>query len=295
MHRYNPRISVVIRTIGRPCLARALRSLDAQHYRNLEALIVMARPTSLPALPALETGWRLVEAGRTLDRPCAANAGLDHCRGDLIAFLDDDDEFDPRHLRSLVDCLAANPGSRVAYSATRILGEDDAILGTIGQSFDRLVLHGRNVIQIGAALFERSLVEAGCRFDEDMHLFQDWDFWLQAAMQTSFAFSGVDTNLWRAHAGGSGAGLGTNLDTKLTNEYRERLLAKWAPVRARLTLRVDTLVQRVKNLRAEGRDADAEIVTTELKRLVSGNPVGRLPFPAQHSGFIARDRRAQFA
>ena len=244
----------------------------------------MARPKGLPALPALETEWRLVEAGRTLDRPCAANAGLDHCRSDLIAFLDDDDEFDPQHLRSLVDCLAANPGSRVAYSATRILGEGDAILGTIGQPFDRLVLHGQNVIQIGAALFEPSLVEAGCRFDEDLHLFQDWDFWLQAAMHTSFAFSGADTNVWRAHAGGSGAGLGTNLDAGLTNEYRERLLAKWAPVREGLALRVDTLVQHVKHLRADGRDADAEVATAELKRLVSGSPLGSRPVLARQSG-----------
>jgi glycosyltransferase involved in cell wall biosynthesis len=295
VHRYNPRISVVIRTIGRPCIARALRSLDAQHYRNLEALIVMARPTSLPTLPALETEWRLVEAGLTLDRPSAANAGLDHCRGDLIVFLDDDDEFDARHLRSLVDCLAAHPGSRVAYSATRILGENDETLGSIGQPFDRLALHGQNVIQIGAGLFEHSLVEDGCRFDEDMHLFQDWDFWLQATMHTSFAYTGVDTNLWRAHTGGSGAGLGTNLNSDLTNQYHERLLAKWAPVRQSLAARVDTLVQRVKHLRADGRNGDADLLTAELKRLVSGSVVESVPVPAQQSGAVARDRRSQFA
>lgn len=294
MHPFEPRISVVVRTIGRPSIARALRSLDAQQYRYLEALLVMARPTGLPALPALETEWRLVEAGRTLDRPSAANAGLAHCRGDLVVFLDDDDEFDPGHLRSLVDCLAANPGSRVAYSATRILGENDEILGTIGEPFDRLALHGQNMIQIGAALFARSLVEEGCRFDSAMHLFQDWDFWLQAAARTSFAYTGADTNLWRAHAGGSGAGLGINLDTHRTEEYRQRLLAKWAPVRERLSARVDSLVERVKHLRAEGRNTQADALMQELKRLVSGSPLADAPGFAQHAGAIARSRRTQF-
>ncbi|MFE4637732.1 glycosyltransferase family 2 protein [Streptomyces sp. NPDC056773] len=52
------------------------------------------------------------------------NAGIDRARGAYVAHLDDDNAYQPGHLRSLVDALDAEPGAGVAYSWRRLLTAD---------------------------------------------------------------------------------------------------------------------------------------------------------------------------
>src|SRR6185295_18264809 len=96
----NDRVSILIRSSARPELADALAALAAQTYRNLEVVVVNVTGRPHPPLPdpasALEI--RFVDPGRQLPRPLAANAALEAATGDFIAFLDDDDLFEPEHV-----------------------------------------------------------------------------------------------------------------------------------------------------------------------------------------------------
>ena len=51
-----------------------------------------------------------------LPRPVAANAGLDAASGELITFLDHDDEFLDGHLTAMAAALADDPGAGAAYT-----------------------------------------------------------------------------------------------------------------------------------------------------------------------------------
>lgn len=75
-----------------------------------------------------------------------------------------------------------------------------------------------------AVLFERALVEAGCRFDERLDRYEDWDFWLQLAEQDQFLHVDQITACYR-NFGHSGFGLDADV-TKIA-AGRAALFDKW--------------------------------------------------------------------
>ena len=104
----------------------------------------------------------------------------------------------------------------------------------LNRPFDRDALYRANYIQMGAALFSRSLIEGpgGARFDETLLNFQDWDFWIQLAQRTDFIHSGSTTLCWRAFDGGSGSGMGKNANPALQQTYTQRIHQKWSRISA---------------------------------------------------------------
>ena len=230
------RISNLIRTIGRPTLERAIRSAARQTLAPLEIVVIDAtgdlapeRAVSWPLVPPVR-----VVGGWPMNRPEAANHGLDSAQGDLLIFLDDDDEFLPSHLESLVAALASAPEAVLAYGTTACVDASGAVRGHVGQAFDRVALFEGNFIQMGAALFRRSLLEKACRFDERLESYQDWDFWLQASGHGPFVHTGHATNLWYSDQGSGGTGAGSNRDPERTAGCERLLRQKWWPTYASL-------------------------------------------------------------
>src|SRR5688572_28128733 len=48
--------------------------------------------------------------------------------------------------------------------------------------FDRLLLHWTNYLHLGAALFDRRLLDSSTRFDDRFKWLHDWDFWIQLSL-----------------------------------------------------------------------------------------------------------------
>ena len=220
-----PLVSVIVRTMGRPSLARALDCIAAQTHRPIEIVLVDAADASITMSDHGGVPVRVVREGR-LERARAANAGLATARGEWLAFLDEDDEIAPEHITQLLEA-ALSGGARAAYSQTQLVDEDRP-QRVFGGPFNRAALLNSNYLAIHAVLFHRSFVDAGCRFDETLPIFEDWDFWLQLSQRDGFAFTGRATALYRASAGQSGAGTGPNLDRERALAVRERLMRKWA-------------------------------------------------------------------
>ncbi len=221
-----PPVSVIVRTMGRPTLSRALDCIAAQSHRPIEAVVVDAAARGIAMAEHRGVPVHVV-GGIARDRPRAANAGLEAARGEWLAFLDEDDEIAPEHVQRLLEA-ARRDGTRASYSQTRLLdaaGRLQRIFG--GGPFSRAALLRSNYLAIHAVLFHRAFVDAGCRFDESFAMFEDWDFWLRLSERDAFAFTGSATALYRAAAGGSGAGAGANLDRERVLAQRERLLRKW--------------------------------------------------------------------
>jgi hypothetical protein len=80
----HPLVSILIRSMDRPTLRRAIASAAAQTWPNLEIIVVAAcRSRHKPLVPA-DRPLRLVypEPDRSLSRPEAANLALDSARGE---------------------------------------------------------------------------------------------------------------------------------------------------------------------------------------------------------------------
>jgi glycosyltransferase involved in cell wall biosynthesis len=220
-----PLVSIIVRSMGREGLPRALGCVAAQTHRPIEAVVVDAAASGLQ--PSAPQGLPVtVVRGGPFDRPRAANAGLDAARGEWLAFLDEDDEIDPGHVAHLL-ATSLVAGTRAAYSQTRLLDAAGTTLRVLGGPFNRNILLRTNYITIHAMLFHRSLLAGGARFDEALETFEDWDFWLQLSKAAPFAFSGQPTASYRATVGTSGAGAGPNLDRQRALAQRDRIMAKW--------------------------------------------------------------------
>ena len=193
-------VSIVVRTKDRPkLLQRALRSIAAQTYRPLEVVLVNDGGCDLDldvagkTLNDVELSYVRLETNR--GRAAAANAGVLQCRGDYLGFLDDDDEFYPDHVRSLVDALN-EAGRSVAYSDCEMVTRIYDFETMSHEETERRVLRSRdfslaellleNYIPLIATLFRRQVFAVSGGFDEELIAYEDWDFFLRCGYREPF-------------------------------------------------------------------------------------------------------------
>lgn len=183
-----PTVSVIVATRDRPrLLADALTSVAAQVPAPLEVRVgddgrVHAESVAAD-LAVLELTWLALDLGQPAAVRNAAAAGA---RGDVLAFLDDDDLYKPRHLALLVDALRTGEAG-FAYTGVELVHERisqgkrtetsrQPFMG--GLRFSRALLLVRNFIPINAWGVRRECWPAG-GFDESLHYLEDWDLLLK--------------------------------------------------------------------------------------------------------------------
>ncbi len=124
-----PLVSVVVPTFSRPdLLQRAIASGLNQTYTNLEVLVVGdACPDVDAVIAGIADGrvrhWNLADRADDLGATPRNYALKAMARGTLIAYLDDDNWWDPGHLASLVDLLIRDPLVSFAFSSFTVAGE----------------------------------------------------------------------------------------------------------------------------------------------------------------------------
>jgi glycosyltransferase involved in cell wall biosynthesis len=124
-----PSVSTIICTRERPeLLARAVRAVFAQDYPgHLECVVVFdqSEPAPLDVTVPHNGQLRIITNGGTPGLAGARNAGIAHASGTLVAFCDDDDEWQPSKLRRQVETFRAMPDAVLAATGIRIVTEDD--------------------------------------------------------------------------------------------------------------------------------------------------------------------------
>ncbi len=118
-----PLVSTIVPAFaGERFLAAALDSVAAQTYRPLETIVVDdCSPDRSAAIASEREDVRVIRQRQQLGVAVARNTGLAAARGELIAFLDQDDEWLPRKLERQVELLAAHPDVDIVHTAMEVV------------------------------------------------------------------------------------------------------------------------------------------------------------------------------
>lgn len=149
-HPASPLVSVIIPTRHRPTLViRALGSVFCQTWRELEVIVVVdgPDPDTIAVLRTVDDPrLRIIVNPRSLTAAGARNVGMDHAKGEWIAFLDDDDEWSPEKLARQL-AYAAHRGPAMITCLSRVV--------TPAESFVRPQVIYDNRLPIDEYLFDR--------------------------------------------------------------------------------------------------------------------------------------------
>lgn len=188
-------VTVVVPTTGRPELLRALESVRGQTYPDVHTVVVLDDPSKQSFVRGLlDKEALIVTTGRT-GGANARNAGLQAAATEFVAFLDDDDWWEPEKLRVQVKDLQ-RAGGELSFTGTyfheasgsvRLLprrqqGPDetvaDYLVGRPG------LKHGEGYIQTSSILGRTELLQKVC-WDPALPKHQDWDLVVRLAQKGS--------------------------------------------------------------------------------------------------------------
>lgn len=181
MNQKHPLVSAVIPTRNRASLLRrALESVAAQSYQPIEVIVVDDGSTDETAAVVASFQERLglmyIKNKEAKGAPQARNTGIKAASGVFVAGLDDDDEWHPNRISSLVNayddsfsCITSNIRFQYAEGSVTWHKQEVIDLNTLlysNQVGNQVLVKRKRLLNVGG-------------FDEQLEAAQDYDLWLR--------------------------------------------------------------------------------------------------------------------
>jgi FkbM family methyltransferase len=198
VNRSRPLVSVIIPTKDRPeMLTQAIQSVLNQTFTELEIIVVNDGGVDVQSvISRLNTRGNIVykKHDHTLDRSATRNTGIRAARGKYIAYLDDDDNYYPNHIETLVKFLE-NSEYKIAYTDA-VMAQQEKQNGeyvTINRSvpysieFDKDKILVSNCTPNLCLMHEKSCLDEVGLFDETLSTHEDWDLIIRLSRKFDIA------------------------------------------------------------------------------------------------------------
>jgi len=185
----NELISIIMPTSNRAeVIADSIISVISQSYKNWELIIIDDGGSDNTEQAVNEFNDKRIiyhKLKSNFGSSFARNKGLSISRGSIIAYLDDDDLWDPDMLIISVNALR-DSGKKSLYSA-QIVWDGFNSISRIGNKFKYILftqfnlslLENSNYISMISFVHDRSLIETVGIFNESLRGVEDWDFILK--------------------------------------------------------------------------------------------------------------------
>lgn len=192
-------------------IRQAIQSVLDQSYTNWELVIIDDGSTD--QTNAIVSGYidSRIKVVRQENRGEAAarNNALRNIQGEYLAFLDSDDIYLPQHLEVTIGYLSTHEHVDGVYTDGYHIDLNENLLQTLssrrrgpfeGNLFEE-VLSGSDVFGPPVCVVLRtSLIEQyGLKFDENIVIGPDWDFFIKYAESANFSYIDQITCLYRLH------------------------------------------------------------------------------------------------
>ena len=203
---------------GARYVAETLRSIGAQQHADAELIVVDDGSTDespeMVQRVCADSGSSILQSLRLIAQPnqgvaVARNQGVAAARGRWLAFIDQDDLWQPDKLARQLAALKAAPQARWCYSAFvrfydsgREVPKCDGTADRVGTL--RRLLEGKLFIPPAAALVAREACTAVGGFDAAFVPSDDWDFFLKLAESYECCYCPEMLTRFRSHRGSTG-------------------------------------------------------------------------------------------
>ncbi|TAM36219.1 glycosyltransferase family 2 protein [bacterium] len=209
----DPLVSVIIPTYNRAHLiGRAIKSVLAQTYTNLEAIVVdnASSDNTAEVVNSISDG-RLKFIRHDVNKGPAAsrNTGLRNSRGDYITFLDSDDEWFPQKTALQLDVFKSEEGKGVGLvfaNGFNEAGNAMFITGAVPSGVyydprrDKFYPLKKLIVPPSGWMLPAGVAKKIGYFDESMITWDDGDYLVRIAYEFSLYFLNKDLVIWHAPA-----------------------------------------------------------------------------------------------
>jgi len=204
-----PKVSIILPTHNRPdSLRKAISSVISQTYNSIELIVVDDASVSNPEeiVDSFRQGAKIeIIYLRNSQRKGGAesrNIGIGSSSGDLISFLDDDDEILPGKIEKQADFLLSNP--EVDCLSCWYIEEGAGNRG-IRRKFDlpsfEEMLYRNRFGGFSFSMLRRKALDKIGFIDGALFSCHDWEFWLRAWPRSNMAVFPDYLVVYHRHAG----------------------------------------------------------------------------------------------
>jgi len=187
MNQRKPLVSVIIPTYNRDfILEMAIKSVLNQTYRPVELIVVDDGSKDKTPLLVKKYPLKYVRLPKNFGVSFARNRGILHSKGELIAFLDSDDEFLPKKIEKQVNFFLTHPECRILqteeiwYKREKRLNPKKYHAKAEGFFLDRAVK--LCVVSMSTVMIKREVFRELGLFDEEFPVCEDYEYWLRVAI-----------------------------------------------------------------------------------------------------------------
>ncbi len=169
-------------------IERTIESVLNQDYPLVEYIVMDGGSTDGTVEILQKYGDRTIwKSEKDNGQSEAINKGLRMATGDVVAFLNSDDTYEPRALSKVADFFEKNPGTRWVYGKCRIIDAEDVEIrrpitwykNALLRNYSYPKLLSENFISQPATFWRRSLHSEIGYINEDEHYVMDYEFWLR--------------------------------------------------------------------------------------------------------------------
>lgn len=199
-----PQASVVIPAYNSArYIGDAIASVRAQSVQPLEILVVDDCSEDASRDIARRMGATVIQVAQNGGPASARNLGIRQAQGELVAFLDADDLWEPEHLEVCSQLLERYPEAALAFSLVTQFGAADqpqpAVLPNDVPVQAADSLWETNPIIQSAAVARREALLAIGGYRDGMRHAEDYDLWLRLAQRHPFVCSHRRLVRYRVH------------------------------------------------------------------------------------------------
>lgn len=189
----SPLVSVVTPSFNQAkYLERTIQSVLSQDYPNLEYIIIDGGSSdgSVDVIKKHERqlAWWISEKDRGQTE--AINKGFARAKGEIIAWLNSDDTYEPGAVREAVEQFTLHPEISAVYSQTNYINENDKIIGRFpaAQTDYKKLRRGYVHVPQQACFFRADLWKKIGPLDATFYFAMDYDLWVRLAAEAPMLF-----------------------------------------------------------------------------------------------------------